>query len=72
MSAAGIKITESSFGKLNDGQLAKKYMLTNGNGFSFSVISFGASLQAIHALDKNNQAVNVALGFDTIQGFFSP
>jgi aldose 1-epimerase len=69
--SAGIQISESAFGKLSDGQLAKKYTLSNRNGFSFSVISLGASLQAINVPDKNNQLVNVALGFDNIQGLRS-
>ena len=63
-----VKLEESSFGCMKNGQLVKKYTLTNRNGFSFSVISYGAALQSINVKDKSSNLVNICLGFDNIKG----
>jgi aldose 1-epimerase len=66
---SGIEIDESIFGLSKfEKQNVLKFTLKNKNNFSFSVITYGASVQSINLLDKNNKKVNVALGFDTIQG----
>ncbi|CAF1071452.1 unnamed protein product [Brachionus calyciflorus] len=66
-----IVIEESLFGKLSNKQNVKKYKMTNQNGFSVSLISYGASIQAVHVKDKNGQVVNVALGFDTLEEYLA-
>jgi aldose 1-epimerase len=45
-----------------------KYTLRNKNGFEVSLISFGAIIQSILVADKNNQRLNIALGFDVFDG----
>lgn len=63
-----IKIEESVFGKLADKQVVKKYTMTNKNGFSVSLISYGATIQSVFVKDKSGKLVNIALGFETIEG----
>ena len=65
-----ISIKESCFGRLSDGQIVKKYTLTNKNNFELNVISYGASIQSIILNDRDGKQTNVALGFDTIEGKF--
>ncbi|WP_143316223.1 aldose epimerase family protein [Clostridium sp. HBUAS56017] len=43
-----------------------KYTINNKNGMKFSCISHGATLTEIYALDKNNNPVNVLLGFNNL------
>jgi aldose 1-epimerase len=63
-----IKIEASSFGSTKNGEKVMKYTLKNDNDFEFSVISYGATLQAIYMNDKNGKINNLALGFDTVEG----
>jgi hypothetical protein len=70
-----IKIDESIFGKLTDERhelkTVKKFTLTNKtSGFSVSLLSYGATLHAIHVKDKSGHVTNVALGFECLQGWF--
>lgn len=66
---SGVKIVESKFGRL-DGQDVKRYVLQRGDEFEVSLISYGASIQSVRVKDKNNKLVNVALGFDTLEGSY--
>lgn len=67
-----IKVIETKFGKLADGQQVKKYTIQNTkNDFEFSVISYGAAIQSVKVKDKNDKLTSVVLGFDTIEGKFS-
>lgn len=63
-----ILVEESQFGRLPDRQVVKKYTMTNKNGFAVSLISYGATIQSVWVKDKNGQKINIALGFDTIEG----
>ena len=67
-----VSIEESIFGKLTDPsqelKTVKKFVLTNTkSGFSVSLISYGATIQAINVKDKNGKLTNVALGFESLQ-----
>ena len=67
-----ISIKEFCFGRLTDGQIVKKYTLTNKNNFELNIISYGASIQSILLNDRNGMQTNVVLGFETIEGKFRP
>ena len=67
-----VSIEESIFGKLTDPsqelKTVKKFVLANTtSGFSVSLISYGATIQAINVKDKNGKMTNVALGFESLQ-----
>ena len=63
-----IQIEEIPFGKLEETEV-KMLKMKNKTGFQVSVITYGASVQSIITKDKDNKPVNVALGFETIEGF---
>ena len=47
----GLSVTKSGFGSLN-GQAIDKYTLSNHNGVSVSVITYGGIIQSVNAPDK--------------------
>lgn len=63
-----VRVEKVSFGKLANGEEVQKYTLINKDGFEFSVISYGAAIQSIKLNDKNQKPINVALGFETLNG----
>ena len=68
-----IKTEESLFGKLTDKKAelkhVKKFTLTNKNGFSVSLISYGAAIQSISLKDKSKKLTNVVLGFESLEEY---
>ncbi len=64
--AAGL--TSAPFGTL-DGQAIERYTLTNANGMSVSLITYGAAIQAITVPDRDGAMANVCLGFDDIADY---
>ena len=67
-----VSITKSGFGALSDGTSIDRYTLTNARGMSISIITYGATLQAVNVPDRRGQAKDVALGFGDIAGYTSP
>ncbi len=67
-SRSKLKITENTFGTIQDRDIVKKYSLKNANHFELDLISFGASIKSIHIKDKNRYLTNVVLGFTTLEG----
>lgn len=64
-----LSVTQSVFGKTPQGQQVERYHLTNRNGMSVDIITFGARVQAIELPDKNGKVADIALGFDDVQGY---
>jgi len=46
------------------------YTMTNANGMSVTVTSFGGRIQAINIPDKNGVVRDVVLGFDTMEEYY--
>jgi aldose 1-epimerase len=74
----GLSITKSSFGNIPNpfptnpavaGAAVDKYTLTNRNGMSVAVITYGGIIQSVYAPDKRGHFDNVALGFGNIDGY---
>ena len=61
-------ITQSAFGKVGD-QPVTLYTLTNSSGAHISISDFGGIVQSIFVPDRNGNLKDVALGFDSIQGY---
>ena len=62
----GMKIAQKSFGKLKDGQEATLYTITNKNGASVDLSTFGASIISIKIPDKDGKLVDVTQGYDSV------
>ncbi len=63
----GIKINKKSFGTIEKtGQQAEFYTITNRNGASVSLSSFGATITSIKVPDKNGKLIDVTQGYDSV------
>jgi aldose 1-epimerase len=59
----------SSFGTLPDGVRIEAVTLTNGHGVRARIITYGATLQALEAPDRNGHSTDVLLGYDDLASF---
>ena len=64
-------VTKSSFGKAKDGQELSLYTMANSRGMKVSVSDLGATLVSIVLPDKNGRERDVALGFDSPEGYYA-
>jgi aldose 1-epimerase len=67
--AAKAGVSKKVFGKLADDTVVDIYTLTNANGLSASVMTYGATLTELHVPDKNGQFGDVVLGFDNLEQY---
>ena len=58
----------STFGTLPDGVRIEAVTLTNGHGVRARIITYGATLQALEAPDRNGHSADVLLGYDDVLG----
>lgn len=58
-----------SFGFLPDGRKVDLFTLNNNNGVSVNLTTFGAAVVSIIVPDKSGEMGDVALGFDTLEGY---
>ncbi len=65
------EVKVSDFGTTKDGTPVKQYTLTNANGVTVKLISYGATLQAWDVPDKNGNVADVVFGFDDVAGYQS-
>ena len=56
------------FGKLENGENIYKYLLTNGQ-CEVEIITYGGIITSIKVPDKNNNLIDVALGFETLDPY---
>jgi aldose 1-epimerase len=57
------------FGTLADGTAVEAVTLKGANGVSATIISFGATLQALKAPDRDGKLADVELGYDDLQSY---
>ena len=57
------------FGALPEGTAIDRYVLENGCGMSVAVLTYGATLQSVHAPDRRGRRDNVVLGFENLDGY---
>ena len=57
---------KSDFGKTKDGTAVEAYTLTNANGVTAKVITYGATLTELHVPGKDGKAADVVLGFSSM------
>jgi len=64
---AGVR--RDAFGKTKQGEAVERFTLTNRAGVEVSAISYGAIITSIRVPDRKGAAADVALGFDTLEGY---
>jgi aldose 1-epimerase len=66
----GITIEQESYGEYN-GVIVERYVLSNGNGLSVALLSFGAIIQELWVPDASGNTANVVLGFSTLSQYLA-
>ena len=64
-----MKITSRGFGITASGEKVTCFDLMNENGLTVSVLDYGCTIQRILVPDRNGALIDVALGYDNIQGY---
>jgi len=59
------------FGKMPDGSPVDLYTLTNANGVTASITTYGARVTSLKVPDKKGTMADVVLGFDNLDGYFA-
>ncbi|WP_347304464.1 aldose epimerase family protein [Croceibacterium sp. TMG7-5b_MA50] len=65
---AGDMVREEA-GRLPGGAVIEAVTLTNDNGVSARILTYGATLQSLIAPDRNGNRADVLLGYDTAAGY---
>jgi aldose 1-epimerase len=65
-------IKSERFGTTPSGVAIERYALANSRGIEVSVLTYGATLQAILVPDRNGKLANIALGFASIDEYLGP
>jgi aldose 1-epimerase len=64
-------INHEAFGTTLDGKSVEVYTLQNNNGMVVRILTYGGIIQTIKVPDKTGQMANVALGYDTLDGYLT-
>ncbi len=62
-SAGAVELSRKPFGQIPSGEAVEAITLTNGKGVSATVITYGATLQALVAPGRDGKGADIALGF---------
>jgi aldose 1-epimerase len=62
-------IQKSSFGQLPDGTEIDLYTLTNANGLSCKIITYGGTITEINTPDREGKFANIVLGYDRLEDY---
>jgi len=57
------------FGKLQNGENVEIYSLKNINGMKMNVITYGGIITSLFVPDKNEEMIDVVLGYDNLEGY---
>ena len=72
LSFSEASVSRHSFGKTADGRNVDEFVLRNQKGMEVRLISYGAAIRGIKVPDRDGKMADVALGFDTIDGYEGP
>lgn len=62
-------VRQQAFGETPSGEPVILYTLANANGVEVDLITYGAAIKAIRVPDRDGRIGNVALGFETMEGY---
>jgi aldose 1-epimerase len=63
-----MNITSDDFGKVEN-QPVQRFTLSNNNGASASIITYGGRVTELHVPDRSGKLANVVLGFDNLHQY---
>ena len=71
LSSQGMRgaIKKESFGKTTGGEQIDLYSLSNKKGMEVSITNFGATVVTLKVPDRAGKAVDIVLGYDTLDGY---
>jgi len=64
-------VKKEAFGKTSDGVAVEQYTLTNTNGMTAKIITFGAILTELDVPDRDGKQGDVVLGFDNLKDYLA-
>jgi aldose 1-epimerase len=71
----GLSVTSEPFGTLpptiDGGKAVDRYTLTNSNGMTVRILTYGGIIQELDVPDRNGNEANVTLGFKDLAGYTS-
>ncbi|XP_049840157.1 galactose mutarotase-like [Schistocerca gregaria] len=70
----GVQLVEDDFGTYEDtatdtSERVRRFTLTNSNGMSVQIITYGATITSLKVPDKTGNVEDVVLGFDNLDGY---
>jgi len=65
------KIVREPFGKLPDGTAVERFSLTNQNGVTVRIMTYGALVTDWIVPDKGGKPADIVLGFDNLEGYLA-
>jgi aldose 1-epimerase len=65
-------VSSRPFGKLPDGRETRLFSLSNGCGLACDITDYGGIVTAIRVTRPDGSLVDVALGFNTLEGYLGP
>ena len=68
-SAQAVELSRKPFGKIPAGEAVEAITLTNAKGVSATVITYGATLQALVAPGRDGKHADIALGFSDAETY---
>lgn len=67
--ALAAEAKRENFGTMPDGKTVEAVTLTNARGMSVRVMTLGASIQSVMVPGRDGKAVDVAVGYDSLEGY---
>lgn len=64
-----MSVSRAPFGHMPDGTPVERITLSNGSGLSVSILTLGATLQAVHAPDRDGRLADITPGFPDVEGY---
>jgi aldose 1-epimerase len=64
-------VEKQAFGKLPDGTEVDLYVLTNANGLTAKIITYGGIITELQTPDRTGKLENITLGFDNLKGYLA-
>jgi len=69
VAADAAEVSRAPFGTLADGQAVEAITLSNHHGMRATIITYGASIQAVVVPDRSGRGADVTLGYPTLQAY---